>query len=526
MESWDQALFLTVLTSPVVLKAAWTTVWVATVAQATGTAIGLLVAPMMLAKALPLRAVAFLYLWIFRGTPLLAQILFFYAVLPQLGLRLGVVATGLLALGINEGARMAEIVRAGLLSVGPEQREAAASLGLKRHQIFFLVVMPQALRAVLPAIGNNYTYMIKATSLLSVISFAELLRTSQQLAQSTARPLEVYAAATAYYITIVTVVTLLQRRLERSVAVEERQPEPARGAGFATAPRAPIRPAASARAADAKPSNQDGPMWPPLVQARGLTKRLGPTLALDGVDLEVRRGEVVMVLGPSGSGKSTLLRCLNHLDPPDSGLVTIGGEPIGVRIDVDGMHHPLPERAVDRQRIRIGMVFQRFNLFPHLSAADNVALGLRRIRRMPKAEARQRAVALLTRFGLADKVDSRPAELSGGQQQRVAIARALALEPALLLFDEPTSALDPETVGEVLAVIRSLAEEGTTMIVVTHEIGFARAIADRVVVMHGGHVVEEGSPAKVLDAPRDPRTRAFLAQGTGTASHTAVPASA
>jgi len=508
MGSWDQTLFFTVLTSRVVVEAAWTTIWVATVAQALGAAIGLLVAPMMLARSMLPRLTAFLYLWVFRGTPLLAQILFFYAVLPQLGLRLSVIATGLIALGINEGARMAEIMRAGLLSVGAQQRDAAASLGLNRPQTFLLVVLPQALRAILPPLGNNYTYMIKATSLLSVISFAELLRTSQQLAQSTARPLEVYAAATVYYTGIVTVITLLQRRLERSVSIEERRPAPARlprpaAGGARTAS------AASGKACAAAVRRRAGTA---LVEARGLSKRLGQTLALDGVDLDVGRGEVVMVLGPSGSGKSTLLRCLNHLDPPDAGVVTIEGEPVGVRIGADGARHPLPERKVDRQRARIGMVFQRFNLFPHLSAADNVALGLRRIGKVPKAEARARATALLRRFGLGDKVDSRPAELSGGQQQRVAIARALALEPALLLFDEPTSALDPETVGEVLAAIRALAEEGTTMIVVTHEIGFARAVADRVVIMNEGRIIEQGPPSKVLDAPRDPRTRTFLAQ--------------
>jgi ABC-type polar amino acid transport system ATPase subunit len=251
-----------------------------------------------------------------------------------------------------------------------------------------------------------------------------------------------------------------------------------------------------------------------LVEARGLTKRLGRTLALDNVDLDVRRGEVVMIVGPSGSGKSTLLRCLNYLDPADSGTVRLAGEPIGLAVGPDGRPRALPERVVDRQRARTGMVFQRFNLFPHLDAADNVALGLVRINGVARAEARAKAGALLTRFGLGDMMNRRPAELSGGQQQRVAIARAMALGPELLLFDEPTSALDPETVGEVLGAIRSLAEEGATMIIVTHEIGFARAVADRIVVMHAGRIVEEGTPAEVLDAPRDPRTRQFLAQAS------------
>jgi polar amino acid transport system permease protein len=508
MGGWDQTLFLIVLTSPVVLVAAWTTIWVATAAQAIGTLIGLAVAPMMMSRWFAPRLLAFVYLWLFRGTPLLAQILFFYAVLPQLGLTLSVIATGLLALGVNEGARMAEIVRSGLLAVPKEQREAAGSLGLKRTQTFVLIVLPQAMRAILPPLGNNYTYMIKATSLLSVISFAELLRTSQQLAQSTARPLEVYSAAMIYYIAIVTAVTLAQRWFEARAARSERRPEPvarsteldqSRGGAVACAAVSPPHTAASHASS-------------PLVEARGLTKRLGNTVALNAVDLDVQRGEVVMILGPSGSGKSTLLRCLNHLDPPDSGLVRIGGETLGVRPEADGSVSPLPERVIDRQRARTGMVFQRFNLFPHLDAAGNVALGLIRLKGMARGAARAKAGALLARFGLGDMLERRPGELSGGQQQRVAIARAMALDPELLLFDEPTSALDPETVGEVLAVVRRLAEEGATMVVVTHEIGFARAVADRIVVMHEGRIIEHGPPADVLDAPRDPRTQRFLAQ--------------
>src|SRR5580692_5409207 len=205
MKAWDQPLFLQVLTSTLLLHAAWVTVWVGTAAQAIGTVIGTAVAPMMLAKLRVLRLIAWIYLWIFRGTPLLAQILFFYAVLPQLGLRLDVLSTGLLALGINEGARMAEIVRAGLLSVPTEQREAAASLGLHPLLTFLLVVLPQAIRVIIPPLGNNYSYMLKATSLLSVISFSELLRTSQQLAQSTGRPLEIYVAAALWYLLILTI---------------------------------------------------------------------------------------------------------------------------------------------------------------------------------------------------------------------------------------------------------------------------------------------------------------------------------
>jgi polar amino acid transport system permease protein len=503
LQTWDAALFLQVLTSPLLVAAAWTTVWVATVAQAAGTAIGVLVAPMMMSRARLPRLVAWLYLWVFRGTPLLAQILFFYAVLPLVGLRFDVVTTGLLALSINEGARMAEIVRGGLLSVPAEQREAATALGLRRVQAFLLVVLPQAARAIVPPLGNNYSYMIKATSLLSVISFAELLRTSQQLAQSTARPLEIYAAAALWYLAIVSVLTLLQRLLERRMARADTQRRTT---------RADASPPDAGRPRVAATLPGPAGSAPPLIEARGLVRRLGGTLALDGADLDVRRGEVVVVIGPSGSGKSTLLRCLNHLETPDAGVVRLDGETVGVVAGPDGAMRPRPEAEIDRQRRRLGMVFQRFHLFAHLTVLRNVAIGPERSLGLPRAEAEARARGLLARLGLADKLDARPAALSGGQRQRVAIARALAMEPLALLFDEPTSALDPELVQDVLAAMRGLAAAGTTMVVVTHEIGFARAVADRVVMMEAGRIVEAGPPDRILSAPTDPRTRRFVAQ--------------
>lgn len=249
-------------------------------------------------------------------------------------------------------------------------------------------------------------------------------------------------------------------------------------------------------------------MSAPLVRIRGLRKSFGHQLVLDDVDLDVGRGEVAVLLGPSGSGKSTLLRCVNHLEKPDAGFVEVAGEVIGYRHD--GRHlRELPDRAITRQRAGIGMVFQQFHLFPHKTALDNIvegqlAAGVRR----PEAEAR--AGELLERVGLGGRGASYPRQLSGGQQQRVAIARAVANRPELILFDEPTSALDPEMVGEVLSVMKDLASTGLTMIVVTHEIGFAREAADQVVFLDGGRVVESGPPADVLVDPRNGRARAFL----------------
>ncbi|MEU9165123.1 amino acid ABC transporter ATP-binding protein [Streptomyces sp. NPDC048424] len=248
-----------------------------------------------------------------------------------------------------------------------------------------------------------------------------------------------------------------------------------------------------------------------MVDVRGVHKSFGPLEVLRGVDLLVHAGEVTVILGPSGSGKSTLLRTINHLEKVDRGWISVDGDLIGYRSS-RGKLYELKEKEVLRQRTRIGFVFQNFNLFPHLTVLDNLVEAPLSALRRPRQEAEATARRLLDRVSLSDKADAYPLQLSGGQQQRVAIARALALEPKVLLFDEPTSALDPELVGEVLDVIKDLARAGTTMIVVTHEIGFAREVADTVVFMDAGSVVEQGPPAAVLDDPQHARTRAFLSK--------------
>jgi polar amino acid transport system ATP-binding protein len=252
-------------------------------------------------------------------------------------------------------------------------------------------------------------------------------------------------------------------------------------------------------------------MSAPLVRVERVHKRFGRCDVLRGISLDVAAGEVLCLLGPSGSGKSTLLRCVNHLEKIDAGRIWVDGELVGYR-QLRGRLHELREREVARKRAEIGMVFQRFNLFPHLTALQNVAEGPLHVRRRRRDDALARGRELLGRVGLSDKLDAYPRQLSGGQQQRVAIARALAMEPKLMLFDEPTSALDPELVGDVLDVMRSLAANGMTMIVVTHEIGFAREVADTVAFLDAGAIVESGSPAAVLARPRHERTRAFLSK--------------
>ena len=250
----------------------------------------------------------------------------------------------------------------------------------------------------------------------------------------------------------------------------------------------------------------------PMVSVRGVHKFFGDLHVLRGIDLDIASGEVCVILGPSGSGKSTLLRCLNMLEDISAGRVYVDGELLGYREGKDGVLHERRDEEIAAQRSRIGMVFQRFNLFPHKTALENVMEAPVQVLKRSKSEARAQALELLDRVGLADRADHYPAELSGGQQQRVAIARALAMDPEIMLFDEPTSALDPELVGEVLQVMQDLAASGMTMAVVPHEIGFAREVADQVVFMDGGVIVEAGAPSEVIDNPKSERTKEFFSK--------------
>ena len=248
-----------------------------------------------------------------------------------------------------------------------------------------------------------------------------------------------------------------------------------------------------------------------MVKAEAVHKSFGRLEVLRGIDLEVNPKEVMCIIGPSGSGKSTFLRCINHLEKIDAGRLSVDGELVGYRERGDKLYE-LPDSEVCKKRSEIGMVFQRFNLFPHMTALENIVEAPLRVKGDGRAKAEARARKLLDRVGLADKVDAYPNQLSGGQQQRVAIARALAMEPKLMLFDEPTSALDPELVGDVLDVMRGLAKDGMTMVVVTHEMGFAREVGDSLVFMDGGVIVEAGTPRDVLSNPRHERTKAFLSK--------------
>ena len=254
------------------------------------------------------------------------------------------------------------------------------------------------------------------------------------------------------------------------------------------------------------------PSLDPVIRVQNLCKRFGPLLVIDNISLDIEKGEVVVIIGPSGSGKSTFLRCLNFLEAPTSGQIFIQGKPLGTRADAAGSLRRIPARELNLQRAEIGMVFQQFNLWPHMTALENIILGPMLVRGLARDDAFARAERLLHRVGLQDKRDAMPQTLSGGQQQRVAIARALALEPNIMLFDEATSALDPEMIREVLDVMADLARGGMTMVVVTHEMGFARAVADRVIFIDRGEFLEIGTPAQIFEAPANPRTRDFLSK--------------
>lgn len=247
----------------------------------------------------------------------------------------------------------------------------------------------------------------------------------------------------------------------------------------------------------------------PMISAQNVHKSFGQFEVLKGIDLEVQPGEVACLLGPSGSGKSTFLRCVNHLDKATAGRLYVDGELIGYR-EKNGILYEISEKQAAQQRSDIGMVFQSFNLFPHRTVIENIIEAPMQVKKVPEDKARKRAMELLEEVGLASKADNFPVQLSGGQQQRVAIARAVAMDPKLMLFDEPTSALDPELVGEVLRVMKDLAAQGMTMLVVTHEMGFAREVADKIFFMDGGVVLESGTPAEVLENPQHPRTKEFL----------------
>jgi polar amino acid transport system permease protein len=429
------------------------------------------------------RGIVFFYNWIFRATPTLLQLIFAWYSLPQFtsffaGSWFRPFLAAFIVLSLNEAAYMSEIIRAGLLSVDPGQELAGRALGMTRGRILRRVVVPQAVRIIIPPTGNEFITLLKLTSLASVISLHELLTASQVRATFAFNYAEAYSAAVVYYLVIVSILMVAQAQLEKRFTWRSARRR-SRGAG-----RLPRRAVNDA-----------------VLRAEDVHKSYDGLQVLRGVSIDVGRGKVKVIIGPSGSGKSTLLRCLALLEPVDSGEVYLDGERLsGVR-----------ERELAKHRSEVGMVFQRFNLFQNMTALRNVMTGLVDVRRLPKREARERALEFLDRVGLADKADNYPEELSGGQQQRVAIARALVMRPKAMLFDEPTSALDVELVREVLDVMEALARDGMTMVVVSHELRFAQHVANSILMMDEGTIIEEAPPERFFSSPSHERTRRFLA---------------
>jgi polar amino acid transport system permease protein len=454
---------------------------------------------------------------------------FIFDALPLIGLRFDEVTTAVIGFALNEAAFSAELFRAGILSVNRSQSTAAAALGMGPLLTLRRIILPQSMRAVIPGLANDTIGMLKLTSIASVIFVNELTFRSQQVVGQNFKFFTVFGAAAVIYLFLTSGISLVQVWLERLFDHERDRKITFSWFGL-RASKHDVNPAAAPVAlpvAAKEPEAADhawiGTLLPvenrtprhcgePFVACRNIWKSYGKREILRGVDLSIAHGEVVVILGPSGSGKSTLLKLINHLEPLDWGTIKVDSEYVGYR-EVPGgggTVRPLHNLARARAEARVGMVFQHFNLFSHLSALENIVEAQRQVYAVPRAEAEALGRDLLKSVGLAAHADFLPHRLSGGQQQRVAIARALAIKPKLMLFDEPTSALDPELVGEVLGVMRGLADAGMTMIVVTHEIRFARDVADRVVFMDGGEVVEQGTPQQVIDNPTHERTRKFL----------------
>lgn len=513
--------FLNYVISRFLLQGALLAVEIAAVAIVLGLALGLCLALMRMSHHRWLSGPAWCYIWFIRGTPLLLQLVFIYDVLPTIGIKLDTFSTAVIGFALNEAAFSAEIIRGGILSVNRSQGIAAAALGMSGPLTPRRIILPQAMRAILPGIANQAISMLKNTSIASIIFVNELTFRAQQIVGQNFKFFTVFTAAALIYLVMTSGIAVAQIAAERRFDFMRERDNSAIGKFIAhwrpsheppsvVVERPAIRrerlPALVASVCGDIAGDDDRP----IVVCDNVQKAYGDRQILRSIDLTVNRGEVVVIMGPSGSGKSTLLRMINHLEPLDWGEITVDGKHVGYEKMPGGGFKATGSLAKARAEARIGMVFQHFNLFEHLTALENLTEAPVRVYRQPLDKAREIGLRLLAGVGLSAHADHLPHRLSGGQQQRVAIARALAVSPRVMLFDEPTSALDPELVGEVLGVIRTLAEAGMTMIIVTHEVRFARDVADRIVFMDEGVIVEEGPPSQLLDAPKQDRTRRFL----------------
>lgn len=502
-----------------------------------GFALGTVLALARVSGSPLLAGLSWTYVWIFRSIPLVVLLL----ILNNLGylyetIWIGVPYTqisfftwsttqlitpffaAVLGLTLNAAAFSSEIVRGGILSVDQGQLEAAAALGLPRRRQASRIVLPQAMRSILPTAFNEIIALAKGTSQVYILALPELFYTIQVIYRRNLEVIPLLMVATVWYLIILTVLSIVQHQIERHYSKGAlRTPLPSIFTALVNRVRTDRSQSTaspsqtSRRVAVLSGRWKEGRIKGGEVSIHNVSKSYGDLRVLRDVTLALPAGSVTAILGQSGSGKSTLLRAINHLERIDDGFISVDGELIGYRKDGETLYE-LKEAEILRRRVDVGMVFQNFNLFPHMTVLENVVEAPVTVRGLSVSEAEELAYELLARVGLSDKADAYPRQLSGGQQQRVAIARALALKPKVLLFDEPTSALDPELVNEVLDVIKELASSGTTLIIVTHEIGFAREVADSVVFMEQGRVLEIGTPDQVFNTPSHPRTAAFLAK--------------
>ncbi|WP_435609428.1 amino acid ABC transporter permease/ATP-binding protein [Pseudomonas knackmussii] len=497
---FDWSYFFSLFSLPDFWKACVTVIELSALTWLIGMVLGFLLACAKLSGSRWLRVPTALYIWFFRSVPLLVLVVFVYN-LPQLFPASGALLSnpfiaGLLALVLTEAAYMAEIHRGGLISVAKGQKEAGRALAMGGIGIQRLIVIPQAFRISLPTLINEYVTVVKLTSLVSVISLTELLQVGERLYAQNFLVMETLSAVAIYYVLIVTLFGWGLQYLEHRLDLNARKPETLTDERVASLRKS--LPATPVAGRDAAPVGA-----PPALQLKGIRKSYGKHEVLKGVDLRVGNGEVVSIIGPSGSGKTSLIRTVNGLEGIDGGATELFGK---AYIEAG---KPNPARL--REGVQhIGMVFQNFNLFPHRTILDNVTLAPRFHGQAGREVCEQKALALLDKVGLLAHAYKYPHQLSGGQQQRVAIARALAMAPAIMLFDEPTSALDPELVGDVLNVIRDLAKEGMTMVIVTHEMDFAMSISDRVIFMEHGQVQVDAAPASIRNGECGERVMRFI----------------
>ena len=501
---WEWAVFARWFFDPVILEGVGQTLLLTLIGTALSVVLGGMLALARLSSSWLLSSLAWAYIWLFRSLPLIVVLIILYNFsylydtlslgVPFTGITwgsfetinvLGQFSTAVVGRTLVQSAYTAEIVRGGFLGVDHGQYEAAAALGLPAWRRTVRIILPQALRTILPSGFNEIISLAKGTAMVYVLAMPELFYTIQMIYNRTQEVIPLLMVGAAWYLAITTVLSAIQYGVERALARSERRSAVNQN-----------RAARRTRSVTTTPAQEP-------VHASHKT--------LDNVSLEIPPGSVTVILGPSGSGKSTLLRTINHLERVDEGFIQIDGDYIGYRRQGDKLYE-LKEKEILKQRVNVGYVFQNFNLFPHLTVLENLIEAPIAHKKLSKKEAVERAYSLLDVVGLRDKADAWSRHLSGGQQQRIAIARALALRPRVMLFDEPTSALDPELVGEVLDVIKKLARSGTTLVVVTHEIGFAREVADQVVFMVDGKIVEQGSSDEVLNRPSHARTRQFLSK--------------